>query len=388
MQNNPTTDFLQLTDKCELNERQKNVLREICDAFISTGTPVGSRTLSRSASLSCSPATIRNEMSDLESMGYVYSPHTSAGRVPTEKGYKFYVNFLINCERVGVLEEAVIEKIACVSRKNHLKQQDILKSAVKYAVEQTNLPGVLLAPRKSKSRLKYIKLVRVLEDKAMLLTVDINGNINDQIVSIPHETTDDIIEKLSILLNAQLCNDNKQMFELEYINSTKNLISKYNNLLSQLVSKVKDSMADPDDNTLFFEGFVNFFNQPEFREAEKIKQLVCLLEQKETLLNILAESLDDKGEIMVNIGSESGLAIKDLSVVTAKYRGPGKSLGKIGLIGPLRMDYSRVVATLAKLSHTLSKILIGEGQFSESTDGTDELLSTSENKTKVKFSND
>jgi transcriptional regulator of heat shock response len=124
-------------------------------------------------------------MADLESMGYLYSPHTSAGRVPTEKGYKFYVNFLVEFERISQLEEALIGKIAEISHETHNRQQDILKSAIRYACQKTNLAGVLLAPQHGKNPLRSIKLFRVLENKAMLVTVDDFGNINDQIVNIP-----------------------------------------------------------------------------------------------------------------------------------------------------------------------------------------------------------
>lgn len=348
-----------------LNDRQKTVLREVCDSFISTGIPVGSRTLSKSSRLSCSPATIRNEMADLELMGYLYSPHTSAGRVPTEKGYKFYVNFLIEFERISQLEEALMGRISDISRETHLRQQDILKSAVQYACQKTHLAGVLLAPQQEQNNLKSVRLFRILENKAMLVTVDDCGNINDQLVTIPVETTDDVLEKLSILLNAQLCHKQYHQYEQNFIENTRQIISRYNSLLSQLVKQVQRSVNDPDTNSIFMEGFMNFFDQPEFNDPTKIRQMVSLLDQKENLLQLLAKSLENKREIVVNIGSDSGLAIKDMSLVTARYRGPNRTFGKIGLIGPLRMDYSRVVATLARLSNTLSQLLMGENTFSD-----------------------
>ncbi len=348
-----------------LNERQRTVLREVCDSFISTGIPVGSRTLSKSSKLACSPATIRNEMADLELLGYLYSPHTSAGRVPTEKGYRFYVNFLIEFERISQLEEALIGRISEISRKTHLQQQDILQSAIKYACQQTHLAGVLLAPQQEHTDLKSIRLFRVLDNKAMLVTVDAYGNINDQIVNIPSETTDDILEKIGILLNAQLCNKQYHQYEQDFIERTHHLISRYNNLLSQLVQQIQKAENDPGSHGIFLEGFLNFFDQPEFNDNEKIKQMVSLLDQKEKLLQLLAKSLESKREIVVNIGSDSGLAIKDMSFVTARYKGPNQTFGKIGLIGPLRMDYSRVVTTLVRLSNTLSQLLIGNNSFSE-----------------------
>jgi heat-inducible transcriptional repressor len=348
-----------------LNERQKTVLREVCDSFISTGIPVGSRTLAKSSRLACSPATIRNEMADLEGMGYLFSPHTSAGRIPTEKGYRFYVNFLIEFERISQLEEALMGKLVESSRQSHLRQQDIFKSAIRYACQKTHLAGVLLAPQQTENSLKSIRLFRVLETKAMLVTVDECGIINDHIVNIPAETSDDILEKLGILLNAQLCHKKHHQYEQDFLEKTRHIISQHNSPLAQLVNQVQGAIKDPDNNVIFLEGFLNFFDQPEFNDPEKIKQMVSLLDQKERLLHLLAKSLESQREIVVNIGSDSGLAIKDMSFVTARYRGPNKTYGKIGLIGPLRMDYSRVVATLARLSNTLSQLLIGENSFED-----------------------
>ncbi|MDD3001418.1 MAG: heat-inducible transcriptional repressor HrcA [Candidatus Riflebacteria bacterium] len=348
-----------------LNERQKTVLKEVCESFILTGIPIGSRVLSKSSKLSCSPATLRNEMADLEEMGFLCSPHTSAGRVPTEKGYRFYVNFLVEFEKIGQKEDNLIKKIADISKENSLKQQDILKSAVKYACEKTHLAGVLLVPQQEHSELRSVKLFRILSDKAMLVTVDDSGNISNEIVTVPTETSDDVLEKLSVLLNAQLCNKQYHQYEQEYIEKTRMLISRYNNLLSQLVKKVQRAGSESAEDSIFMEGFLNFFDQPEFNDPNKMKQMVALLNQKDNLLNLLAKSLESKSEIVVNIGSDTGLAIKDMSLVTARYQGPNSTFGKIGLIGPLRMNYVNVVATLARLSYTLSQLLLGNNTFSD-----------------------
>lgn len=348
-----------------LNERQKTVLKEVCESFISTGIPIGSRVLSKSSKLSCSPATLRNEMADLEEMGFLFSPHTSAGRVPTEKGYRFYVNFLVEFEKIGQKEDNLIKKIADISKENSLRQQDILKSAVKYACEKTRLAGVLLVPQQGHTDLRPVKLFRILSDKAMLVTVDDSGNISNEIVTLPPDTSDDVLDKLSVLLNAQLCHKQYHQYEQDYIEKTRLLISRYNNLLTQLVKQVQRAGNESAEDSIFMEGFLNFFDQPEFNDPGKMKQMVALLNQKDNLLNLLAKSLENKREIVVNIGSDTGLAIKDMSFVTARYQGPNSTYGKIGLIGPLRMNYVNVVATLARLSYTLSQLLIGNNTFSD-----------------------
>ncbi|HNW35319.1 MAG TPA: heat-inducible transcriptional repressor HrcA [Candidatus Ozemobacteraceae bacterium] len=341
----------------DLNDRQRRVLKEVCDAFISTGIPVGSRTISRFSSLSCSPATIRNEMADLESMGYLFSPHTSAGRIPTEKGYRFYVNFLLEYKRLGQLENAVMALLD--SRiESRSREQEVLRTAIKVACEQTGLPGLVLAPHKSGNAVRNIQIVRVLETTAMLVMVDECGHITDHLVAIPAETTDEDLQKLTLHLRAELTESRITDAEADFLRRSKDLLTRHNHLIAQLTDRVRTAISNPASDAIFLEGFVNFFDKPEFSDPEKMRKMISLLDKKEQLLQLMARSLESGDDIMVNIGSDSGLALTDLSVVTARYSGPNHSFGRIGLIGPLRMDYARVVATLGNISRALSDLLL------------------------------
>ncbi|MBF0407033.1 MAG: heat-inducible transcription repressor HrcA [Candidatus Riflebacteria bacterium] len=342
-----------------INERQKLVLKEVCGSFISTGLPVGSRTISKFSSLGCSPATIRNEMADLESMGLLTSPHTSAGRIPTELGYRFYVNCLLEFERLSQIEETIIASLA---KKFEEKQHDnnvFLRSAIKLASDFTKLTGVALPPKKCETQVKRAQIIRLLEDKILLVLIDHSGNFTEHVIPISAEATEDDIQRLSNFLNAEICNRDLINIEGDLFKKSHQIISKFNSVLSFLTTQIKDAVRNPSGNEVFLEGFARFFESREFKDQDKMKNLVELLEKKESLLDILAESLEKGDDITVKLGSDSGLAVSDLAVVTARYKGPNNSYGRIGLIGPMRMDYSRVVGTLVNISKTISMLFNG-----------------------------
>ena len=343
----------------ELNERQKAVLKEVCHSFISTGIPIGSRTISRSSGLSCSPATIRNEMADLEEMGYLCSPHISAGRIPTEKGYRFYVEFLLKFEKISRIEQNLLEVLTAVYEASSNRTNKILRTAIRVACEKTRLGGLIITPQQNRNSLQEIKLYRILEDKALLVTVSENGEISDELVRIPPTTPDEDLDEITVLLNVQLCHDRNVSNEVLRLRKSQKILERYNTMLSLLTDRIRSMIHNPDSESLLVEGFVNFFEQPEFNEPQKMRRMISLLDQKESLLELMANSLATDKDIMVKIGSDSGLEFDDLSFVTAKFQGPNSSVGQIGLIGPLRMDYARVVATLGEISRTLTGLFLG-----------------------------
>lgn len=345
-----------------LNDRQKKVLKEVCDSFISTGIPVGSRTISRFSSLSCSPATIRNEMADLESMGYLYSPHTSAGRIPTEMGYRFYVQFLLEYARLSQMEEDLLGTLA--QKYDQEQEHDkFLRTVTRLTSDFTRLAGVALPPQKSVNLLQSVQLIRLLPDRALFVLVDECGRVSNQTLVIPRETSDDDLLRLSNFINAELCRLPLADMESQVIKKSQEILHRYNNLLTTLTGRIREAIQNPHAEEVFMEGFINFFEQSEFKDPEKMRSMIKLLDQKERLLGILAESLENGDEVVVKVGSDSGLAVNDLAVVTARYRGPNRSYGRIGVIGPMRMDYARVVTTLVNISQSLSGLFMGKGDL-------------------------
>ncbi|MBF0548215.1 MAG: heat-inducible transcription repressor HrcA [Candidatus Riflebacteria bacterium] len=343
----------------KLNERQRLVLKDVCDSFISTGIPVGSRTISKFCSLNCSPATIRNEMADLESMGLLTSPHTSSGRVPTELGYRFFVNYLLEFERLSQLEESIISILARKFEEEHQEKDKFLRSAIRLASDFTSLTGMALPPKKCEKFLKTVQIIRLFEDKVLLIFVDHVGNFTEHVLPIPSETNDDDLQKLSNFLNVEVCNRDLSTLEPDLFKKSQRILSKFNSVLSMITSQIKKSLENPVGNEVFLEGFIHFFERKEFKDQDKMKSLIELLERKEELLKILVESLENGDDITVKVGSDSGLAVADLAVVTARYQGPNKTFGRIGLIGPMRMDYARVLGTLVNISRTISLLFTG-----------------------------
>nr|HNV72168.1 hypothetical protein [Candidatus Ozemobacteraceae bacterium] len=218
-----------------LNGRQKQVLKEVCESFISTGIPVGSRTISRFGGLACSPATIRNEMADLESLGYLFSPHTSAGRVPTEMGFRFYVNSLIEYGRLCQIEEKLVTRLIEKFEAERAHQKAVLQSAVRFASEVTHLTGVLLTPQKASRKLRSIQVVRLFEDQVLLVTVDDCGRISEQIFGIPANTSDESLRELTRLLNTEICN--RELFDTQnrVLREMQQILSQHNQLLQTLL---------------------------------------------------------------------------------------------------------------------------------------------------------
>ena len=336
------------------------VLKEVCDSFISTGIPVGSRTISRLEGFTCSPATIRNEMADLESMGFLSSPHTSAGRIPTTMGYRFYVDFLLKFEHLSNVEEKLIGILAQKHEEKVTEQDEVLRRAIRLASDITHLPGIGLIPQKSQKSIRSVQLIRLLEDRILLVLVDECGQISDQVVMVPPDTKDGDLQKIANFLNAEICNRKEQEIDAILLRKSHELLINYNNLLGSLTDRIRTAFKNPKHDAVFLEGLVNFFEQSEFKDGDKMKEMVRLLDQKESLLHLLAKSLENGEDIMVNIGSDSGLAVSDFSIVTARYSGPNNSFGRIGLIGPTRMQYGRVVSTLANISKTLSMLFLGK----------------------------
>lgn len=355
----PTPELERSVGHSDLNGRQRLVLKEVCDAFITTGIPVGSRTISRHSNLSCSPATIRNEMADLEELGYLFSPHTSAGRVPTEKGYRFYVDCLLQFERINQIEQTVMGLLTKRFEEHQNRNEAFFRSVIRLACAETKLGGLIMTPQLHERQWRAIRLLRILEDKALLVLVDESGAVTDELIAIDPAATDGDLEKLSNLLNSHLSCRTMMEKDLGLLRKSNSLLARYNDLLARISERIRAATVSPThENTIFLDGFVNFFEQPEFSDPQKMRGMVNLLDRKEILLKVLAEKLAAEEDIMIHIGSESGLAIDDLSLVTARYLGPNNSVGQIGMIGPLRMDYRRVVATLGHISKALTQLFI------------------------------
>lgn len=336
----------------ELPERKMKILQAIIRNYLETGEPVGSRTISKYTDLNLSSATIRNEMSDLEEMGLIKQPHTSAGRIPTDKGYRIYVDDMLSSERkeVSDLQDVLLKK--------QDRLENMLQEVAKLLAANTNYASMISAPVIKKNKIKFIQLSQV-DPENILAVIVIEGNVvRNTMIHIGEELDAKTLLRLNMLLNNSLCGLAVDEINLELITN----IKKQAGIHSQIVGNVIDSAAEamvPDEKPkIYTSGATNIFRYPEL-SGENATELISDFEDKKNLGNIVKETLQDPNNngIQVYIGNEMPVAaMQDCSVVTATYD-LGKGMkGTIGVIGPKRMDYDRVFGVLQEIMKQLDEM--------------------------------
>ena len=337
----------------ELDARKEKILKAIIQTYLDTGEPVGSRTISKYSDLKLSSATIRNEMSDLEEMGYIIQPHTSAGRIPSDKGYRFYVDQIIREKenQVNEMQEIMIQRVDRV--------EILLKQMAQILAVNTNYATMISGPTSHLTKLKFIQLSKV-EEKKLLIVVVVEGNIiRNSFVNLEEDLTNEDVLNLNILLNNSLNGLTIQEINLGMISKLKEQAGIHRQVVELVLNEVSEAIQAQDaDLQIYTSGATNIFKYPELSDTQKASQLLNTLEQKELLKGLF----DDKQlpavsdpQIQVYIGDETPIqSMKDCSVVTANYVLGDGLRGTIGIIGPKRMDYEKVVGTLRTLVSQLN----------------------------------
>ena len=337
----------------ELDERKIKILNSIIQTYLITGEPVGSRTISKYTDLNLSSATIRNEMSDLEDLGYIIQPHTSAGRIPSDKGYRFYVDQIIREKesQVNEMQEIMIQRVDRV--------EILLKQMAQILAVNTNYATMISGPTSHLTKLKFIQLSKV-EEKKLLIVVVVEGNIiRNSFVNLEEDLTNEDVLNLNILLNNSLNGLTIQEINLGMISKLKEQAGIHRQVVELVLNEVSEAIQAQDaDLQIYTSGATNIFKYPELSDTQKASQLLNTLEQKELLKGLF----DDKQlpavsdpQIQVYIGDETPIqSMKDCSVVTANYVLGDGLRGTIGIIGPKRMDYEKVVGTLRTLVSQLN----------------------------------
>ncbi len=337
-----------------LDERKTKILKAIIQTYLETGEPVGSRTISKYTDLNLSSATIRNEMSDLEELGYIVQPHTSAGRIPSDKGYRFYVDHLME-ERdreVTEMKEFVIERTA--------KMEQVLKQVVKLLATNTNYATMITAPQYQQGKLKFIQLSQV-DDEQLLAVIVLEGNIvkNKIIRTDLNGLDNEQLLKLNLLLNTSLNGLALNQINLAAIAKLKEQAGIHSEIISKVLDAIVESVSEDEDLEIYTSGATNIFKYPELADSTRAQELISAFEEKQQLISLVNDSLSDEENtgIQVYIGSESPVqTMKDCSVVTATYELGEGMKGTIGIIGPKRMDYQNVVDNLKNLKSQLDGI--------------------------------
>ena len=317
----------------ELDERKITILKAIIKNYMETGEPVGSRTISKYVNSKWSSATIRNEMSDLEEMGYIIQPHTSAGRIPSDKGYRFYVDQILQEKDNEVMEI----KELMVQRMGRLEL--VLKALAKNLASNTNYAAMISGPQYHRNKLKFIQLSKVDANKLLIVTV-VEGNIiKNTMVTIDGEISDEELLNLNILLNTNLNGLTIEEINLGVISRLKEEAGVHRQVVDLVLNEVAAVIkADGDDFQIYTSGATNIFKYPELSDSQKASELLSTLEHTETLQELVSEAGGNQSEtgIQVYIGDESPVqAMKDCGVVTATYDLGEGLKGTIGIIGPI-----------------------------------------------------
>ena len=337
----------------ELDERKQKILQAIIRNYMETGEPVGSRTISKYSDLNLSSATIRNEMSDLEEMGYIVQPHTSAGRIPSDKGYRLYVDHILEEKNheVQELKDLMIERTD--------KMEQVLKQVVKVLAANTNYATMVSAPTYHRNKLKFIQLSKV-NATQILTVIMIEGNIvRNKVIDVTEELDQETVLKLNILLNSVLNGLSIEEINLAMIQNLKEQAGIHSELVGSVIDAVAEVIHSEDEVEIYTSGATNIFRYPELSDNGKASELISTFEDKQQqsdLVNQTLENSDSKG-IQVYIGQETPIqSMKDCSVVTATYELGEGLQGTIGIIGPKRMDYENVLKTLKTLTEQLDEI--------------------------------
>lgn len=344
----------------ELDERKQKILKAIIRNYLETGEPVGSRTISKYTDLNLSSATIRNEMSDLEELGYILQPHTSAGRIPSDKGYRLYVDQML-LEKEEKLNQATqeVKEMQTMLLEKEDKMESILKQMAKMLAVNTNYATMVSAPQARGNKLKFIQLSRV-DEKQLLATVVVEGNvIKNTMLRTDEPLNDETLLKLNILLNTNLNGLPIEEINLAMIAKLKQQAGIYEGIIAEVMDAVAGVIAQEEDIEIYTSGTTNIFKYPELADNQRASELITTFEEKQLLTEFVHDTLTDENEtgIQVYIGNETPIkTMKDCSIVTATYELEEGMRGTIGIVGPKRMDYDKVVSTLKTLKSQLDTL--------------------------------
>ncbi len=336
-----------------LDERKMKILQAIIRNYLETGEPVGSRTISKYTDLNLSSATIRNEMADLEELGYIVQPHTSAGRIPSDKGYRLYV------DRMMEEKEREVEELKGILLEKEDKMDHLLKQVAKVLAQNTNYATMISAPQIHRNKVKFIQLSRV-DARQILAVIVIEGNvIKNNILNVEDVLDDETLLKLNILLNTHLNGLTLEEINLSMITAMKQQAGIHSSIVGNVIDAVADAIQADEDLEIYTSGANNIFKYPELADNQKASELINTFEEKQLLNELVADRLADETNtgIQIYIGDETPVkTMKDCSIVTATYELEEGMKGTIGIIGPKRMDYDKVVGTLKTLMHQLDDL--------------------------------
>lgn len=341
----------------DLSERKLKILQAIIADFIRTAEPVGSRTLSKNYDLGISPATIRNEMSDLEELGYLTHPHTSSGRVPSEKAYRLYVNQMMNKHELTIEQKS---SIAAQLNDNVTELENMVQRAAHVLSEITNLTAFAMTPRKDLDTLKYINLLPVDDYTAVLMLVSESGKVSNKAIrfdkAVSEETLRILAKTMTYNYRGKTLSEALTQDIIEDVQTDAEAMGMLENNIKPSFVKTLEDMLNVN---LYMDGLTNIFSLPEYNDLDKARMFLEMVNKKEDFTKTL---INRENGVIITIGNENqDELLSDCSVITATYHVNGKQLGKIGVIGPTRMQYDEVTSVIEYLTDNISKAFMITG---------------------------
>lgn len=339
-----------------LDERKIKVLYAIIESYINTAEPIGSRTISKDYNIGVSSATIRNEMSDLEEMGYLAKTHLSSGRVPSDKGYRLYVDNLMELKnsKNDIKKKDSIKRI--LEEESKEIEQLILNSS-KLLSQITNYTSLALSPKQKETKIRHIQLLPIDKNQILLIVVNESGIIKNTIFNMEDSIPEDQLSRITNLLNKKLKNHsfyeideklNEELFKDFY---------KYKGIIEEIIPIIGRSIGSMDTIELYSDGLTRLLSFPEYKDIDRVKSIISFIEDKNQLMDLLLMDNKDK-DIDISIGTENiYVPVRECSIITATYKLEGETLGKIGIIGPTRMNYFELIKTLKIFSENISEII-------------------------------
>ncbi len=344
-----------------LSDRKLKILHAIIKTYLETGEPVGSRTISKYTDMNLSSATIRNEMADLEELGFIMQPHTSAGRIPSDKGYRLYVDMLMDEKEQELLEkeEQMLEKAD--------RMEQLLKQAAKVLASSTNYATIVSTPMGSSNKIKFIQLTMV-DQEQIIAVIMLGGNVlKNKIIRVDEPLSNENLLKLNMLLNTTLNGMPIEEINLGLIARLKEQAGIHSEVVGNVLDAVADAIQVDEDMQIYTSGATNIFKYPELSDKQSAQEIISAFEEKQQLTELVTQTLsqEDNTGIQVYIGDEAPVqTMKDCSVVTATYELGDGMKGTIGIIGPKRMDYEHVLKSMKRLQSELDQMFHGGGKAS------------------------
>ncbi len=343
-----------------LDERKLKVLYAIIDSHLNTAEPIGSRTISKDYDLGVSAATIRNEMSDLEDRGYLIKPHSSAGRIPSDKAYRLYVDQLLTNNEKKELErnQEIKEEIQQETKQT----EDIIKNSTRLLSQLTSYTAIAISPQINKLRLKHIQLMSMDGNNIILVLLNSSGSVQNNLFYIDEKIYNDNLFLISKILNDEFNNltideivdkiKNKDIFKIEELST----------ILDYILPFISKSLQEISETKIYIDGLTKILNFPEYRDIDKARDFMEFIEDEKTLINLISNMENEDG-LTISIGEENEpIEMKHCSIITTNYQFTDKSIGKIGIIGPTRMDYLKLINIMDTMSDNINeifKILMG-----------------------------